>query len=325
MQQLGKLIVIFAFILGVIALCGGIYRAGIQAEAQILLFGQEISTVSVGLGIAFLGIVMIILTFKRAFDLASQLPSQTGSETSGKIIAIVHETGKEASVVSNAEVKLQIIPKPVKSTTDQDGYAILFYPAELEGGKYKIIVGKEGYESPEPKQIVLKNDSQIPLGLQGIQQENPTSQDETHSSGPSSDAKKVFISYAEADIDAARRLVKDLVKAGIRVSFTEGLAPGANREQAIKSGINECDRFIALLSTRAFNEKGDFHSEIAYALSELDKYPPHRIFVIPAHLDQFDHYHHRLSDLMPVKMFPDWENAVGRIIQALDDSGSSFR
>lgn len=62
-----RLLAILGGLLGAILLVGGIYLANAQnfADTKFNLFGNQFSSTSVGVAMAFIGAVLIILTFRR--------------------------------------------------------------------------------------------------------------------------------------------------------------------------------------------------------------------------------------------------------------------
>ena len=56
-------------VLGIVLFVGGVVVAfaGNQAETALTLFGQELSTTSVGVALAFIGVVMVVLTLRGMF------------------------------------------------------------------------------------------------------------------------------------------------------------------------------------------------------------------------------------------------------------------
>ena len=66
--------------LGFILLAGGIYlsAAGSMANTKFNLFGNEFASTSVGVSMAFIGVVMVVITFRRvlkALEKLAALPS----------------------------------------------------------------------------------------------------------------------------------------------------------------------------------------------------------------------------------------------------------
>jgi len=72
-----RLISILGGLLGAILLVGGIYLAMAQryADTKFNLFGNQFSSTSVGVSMAFIGSVMVILTFRRVLRAIERLAS----------------------------------------------------------------------------------------------------------------------------------------------------------------------------------------------------------------------------------------------------------
>ena len=68
--------------MGAILLVGGIYLASVNkmANTKFNLFGNEFTSSSVGVAVAFIGVVMLVLTIRRVLksvDYLSALPSDS--------------------------------------------------------------------------------------------------------------------------------------------------------------------------------------------------------------------------------------------------------
>ena len=76
-----RLIVVLGALLGTILLVGGVYLAfgSALANTKFNLFGNEFASNSVGVSIAFIGAVLVVLTFRRVLrsvDLLARLPDE---------------------------------------------------------------------------------------------------------------------------------------------------------------------------------------------------------------------------------------------------------
>lgn len=69
-------------ILGIVLFVGGgvVAFAGNQAETALILFGQELSTTSVGVALAFIGVVMVVTTFRRLFGSLQDFINARGTD-----------------------------------------------------------------------------------------------------------------------------------------------------------------------------------------------------------------------------------------------------
>ncbi len=97
----------------------------------------------------------------------------------------------------------------------------------------------------------------------------------------------VFISYAQEDLKAAKKLYLNLKKAGANPWLDkENLLPGQNWKDTIKREIKKCRYFIAVLSVNSVGKKGYVQNEVVEALDRIKEFPPSEIFIIPARLDE---------------------------------------
>ena len=83
-SQLLRLIAVLGALLGAILLIGGLYLAfdGALAATKFNLFGNEFSSTSVGVSMAFIGAVLVVTTFRRvlrSLDRFPPLPDDGGS------------------------------------------------------------------------------------------------------------------------------------------------------------------------------------------------------------------------------------------------------
>ena len=162
MQHIWKLIAWFSFTLGAILILGGIYTATEYATSSIRLLDQEISTTSIGLALAFLGVVMVIFTFGRLLITSKK----NGKDTDYKISVIVHESDDKTRGIENAEVTLLTHPEPKRKLTGLSGHSIFFYNSNREGDEIVISARKEGYVAKKSINVTLQNDSQYFISLE---------------------------------------------------------------------------------------------------------------------------------------------------------------
>lgn len=77
--------------------------------------------------------------------------------------------------------------------------------------------------------------------------------------------KKVFLSYARADRDRARKLVNHLREAGLEVWDPEqGLLPGSDFTSDLKEALDTAEAVVVLISPDAMESRSVSH-EIEYA------------------------------------------------------------
>jgi hypothetical protein len=141
------------------------------------------------------------------------------------------------------------------------------------------------------------------------------------------DTPKVFISYARADLQIAKKLYNDLKTLGVKPWLDiEDLLPGQPWKIAIKRAIKESNYFIALLSNHSVSKIGFVQSELKQALEVLNEFPEGKIFLIPVRADECAPSHEKLEDLNWVDLFPSYENGLHKIKSVFDYSGdNSFK
>ena len=122
----------------------------------------------------------------------------------------------------------------------------------------------------------------------------------------------IFLSYAKADLDAARRLYAELVRRGITVWFDEvSLVPGLQWRIQIENAIEASSHFLALLSSRSLNHVGYVQKEMKVALEVLDLFPETQIFILPIRLEECVLSNARLKNLQWLDLFPESSYAEG--------------
>ena len=131
-------------------------------------------------------------------------------------------------------------------------------------------------------------------------------------------APQVFLAYVVEDLVLARRLCEALRAEGFSPWLDkEKLLPGQNWPRAIERAIEISDAFVACFSTRSIVKRGQFQSELRYALDCARQRPLDETFVIPVRLEQCavpprisNHVHY-------VDLYPDWHKGVRRIARAI--------
>jgi formylglycine-generating enzyme required for sulfatase activity len=130
---------------------------------------------------------------------------------------------------------------------------------------------------------------------------------------------RVFISYAKEDVEHAKRLYRDLKKAGFSPWLdAEELLPGQNWRNEIVQAVRESRYFVALLSERGLSRNGFVHRELKKALEVMEEYPEGGIFLIPARLDDCQPQDEKLRGLHWADLFPDYDAGFGKIRRALE-------
>jgi hypothetical protein len=99
----------------------------------------------------------------------------------------------------------------------------------------------------------------------------------------------VFVSYAREDLEAARRLVKGLLSAGLEVWFDEDtLRIGEVWERSIRRGIERCSLFLPVISRQALsqeNRRRYFWREWNDADNFAHGMAPDEAFIVPVVID----------------------------------------
>ncbi len=159
MKEVSKLIAWFTFILGVIALIGGIYVAiiNVGAETKVDLLGQKISTTSVGLSLFFIGTVMILTTFKRILKVVQNI-KEIPNDKLKKISFMVSEEMDNNKQLYDAQIKLIIKPEPLIKHTDRNGICHFYIDKNNFNKKINIIASKNEYITLNTNKTIKEDD-----------------------------------------------------------------------------------------------------------------------------------------------------------------------
>ncbi|HEX5430761.1 MAG TPA: TIR domain-containing protein, partial [Bryobacteraceae bacterium] len=132
---------------------------------------------------------------------------------------------------------------------------------------------------------------------------------------------RVFIAYASEDLKLARRLSDAVERAGCSPWLDKDkLLPGQNWPRAIERAIEISDAFVACFSMRSIAKRGQFQSELRYALDCARRFPLDRLFLIPVRFEVCP-VPRRISDhVQYVDLFPGWDRGVRRIVRSLQRS-----
>jgi hypothetical protein len=133
---------------------------------------------------------------------------------------------------------------------------------------------------------------------------------------------EVFIAYAAEDIGAARRLCEALEAGGCSPWLDKDkLLPGQNWPRAIERAIEMADTFVACFSPRSIYKRGQFQSELRYALACARKRPLEEngdtSFIIPVRLEDCAVPRLISDQLQYVDLFPNWDKGVRRLLRAV--------
>lgn len=128
---------------------------------------------------------------------------------------------------------------------------------------------------------------------------------------------KVFIAYVEEDVRAAHQLCEQLMKYCDPWLDRDRLLAGQNWPRRIEHAIQFSDCFLALFSKRSVSKRGQFQSELRYALDCATKVPLDRTFVLPVRLEPCEVPASIKNSLQYVDMFPDWDAGLKRLLRAI--------
>lgn len=129
---------------------------------------------------------------------------------------------------------------------------------------------------------------------------------------------EVFISYAHEDRSQSEQLYRDLRAEGYDVWIdSQSLIAGTDWPSEVRRAIQTSQYFIAVLSCKSVSKRGHVQKEMREAIELLDEFPESETFIIPIRLEPCDIGFERLKNIHRVDMFPNWNDGVARIVQAL--------
>jgi hypothetical protein len=129
---------------------------------------------------------------------------------------------------------------------------------------------------------------------------------------------RVFIAYVEEDLAAAKKLFTAFAKRGFSPWLDKkNLLPGQNWPRAIETAIHASSFFVACFSRRSTCKRGNFHSELRFALNCAEQIPLDEIFFIPVRLDHCVVPRNISRKIHYVDLFPDWEDGVGTVVAVM--------
>lgn len=130
---------------------------------------------------------------------------------------------------------------------------------------------------------------------------------------------RIFIAYAVEDLIPVRRLCRALDHAGCLPWLDkEKLLPGQNWPRAIERAIEISDAFVACFSPRSIVKRGQFQSELRYALDCARRLPLGDPFVIPLRLEACEVPRNIAEQIQYVDLFPDWQRGVKNLLRSLE-------
>jgi hypothetical protein len=132
---------------------------------------------------------------------------------------------------------------------------------------------------------------------------------------------QVFVAYVEEDLGPVRKLCAALSAAGCTPWFDKDqLLPGQNWPRAIERAIEISDAFVACFSPRSLAKRGQFQSELRYALDCARRMPLEAGFVMPVRFEACAVPLSIAKQVQYVDLFPDWERGVRRLMRAIHKS-----
>ncbi len=128
----------------------------------------------------------------------------------------------------------------------------------------------------------------------------------------------VFLAYAAEDAARVERLYDALERAGFAPWMDRRkLLPGQNWPRAIEGAIETADFFVACFSRLSTRKRGNFQSELRYALDCARLSPVDDVYLIPVRLDDCRPPEIIRRRWQYVDLFPSFEEGVKRLVQTI--------
>jgi hypothetical protein len=135
---------------------------------------------------------------------------------------------------------------------------------------------------------------------------------------------KIFVAYVQEDAASAARLYEALRASRFDPWLDrKKLLPGQNWPRAIAQAIEVSDFFLACLSRRAVQKKGQFQAELRYALDCASRTPLDKIYLIPVRLEECPVPERIRCELQYVDLVPDWDAGLQRVFSAIRRAGKA--
>lgn len=129
---------------------------------------------------------------------------------------------------------------------------------------------------------------------------------------------RVFLAYVQEDLRAVRKLYGIFERRGFRPWLDKKkLLPGQNWPRAIETAIETSDFFVACFSGRSTTERGNFHSELRFALACAARVPLDEIFLIPVRLDRCVVPGRISRRIQYIDLFPSWSAGVKKLLDTM--------
>jgi hypothetical protein len=130
--------------------------------------------------------------------------------------------------------------------------------------------------------------------------------------------KRIFISYAHEDHEAAWRMYSELKQRGLEPWIDkESLLPGQVWRDEISKAIKNSSYFIAILSSNSVEKGGYVRKELKEAFDILEETSYSKIFVIPVRLDDCKVSDRKVNVLHIVDMNDDWKQGFEKVLRAM--------
>jgi hypothetical protein len=129
---------------------------------------------------------------------------------------------------------------------------------------------------------------------------------------------QVFVAYVAEDLQPACRLCNSLRTGGCSPWMDkEQLLPGQNWPRAIERAIEASDAFVACFSSRSLLKRGQFQTELRYALDCARQLPLDEVFLIPVRLERCRIPEGISNNVEYADLFPDWERGIRRLLRTI--------
>lgn len=129
---------------------------------------------------------------------------------------------------------------------------------------------------------------------------------------------RVFLAYAAEDAERAGKIYDLLERAGLAPWMDRRkLLPGQNWPRAIEGAIETAEFFVACFSRLSVRKRGNFQSELRYALDCARLAPVDDVFLIPVRLDECRLPEEIRKRWHYVDLFPSFEDGVRKLVQII--------
>jgi len=137
---------------------------------------------------------------------------------------------------------------------------------------------------------------------------------------------RVFIAYVQEDFALARKLCDALKASGFSPWLDKDqLLAGQNWPRAIERAIGISDVFVACFSPRSVVKRGQFPSELRYALDCARRRPLEDLFLIPVRFEPCEIPRRIAEQTQYVDLFPDWERGMKRVVRSVRKAAARYQ